>query len=93
MSDLEQLDFAVEAYDQRIGEKITVFVEQPDVSAATKLGRKGLDGHSGIAVGESYWDYGPQPNEGANLAGSPGRPWWDAMANPTGDSSPGTSTQ
>ncbi|MFN8626350.1 MAG: RHS repeat-associated core domain-containing protein [Candidatus Binatia bacterium] len=69
------------------GEKVTVLVEEPDPNSPTKLERRGLSGHSGLAVSEDYWDYGPQPGQGGNLMGSEGRPWWDAFANPNGDAS------
>ncbi|MDM3872684.1 RHS repeat-associated core domain-containing protein, partial [Porticoccus sp. W117] len=68
--------------------KLSVFIELPDPNSPSKLGRKGLDGHTGISIGDSFFDFGPQIGEGANIDGSPGRPWWDSFANPrTGDAS------
>jgi RHS repeat-associated protein len=66
-------------------EQITVLVELPDPDAPTKLGRKGLDGHSGIAIGDDYYDYGPQAGQGANLFGSRGQPWWDLQMDGSGN--------
>ncbi|WP_392420400.1 hypothetical protein ACF3OE_03630 [Capnocytophaga canis] len=59
-------------------EIITVLIELPHSSYTDKLNRKGLGGHTGIIIGEEYYDYGPQANQGENLY-SEGRPWWDKM--------------
>ncbi|MEC5395854.1 hypothetical protein [Bergeyella sp. RCAD1439] len=57
-------------------EIITVLIELPHSGHTDKLNRKGLGGHTGIIIGDEYYDYGPQP-------GSPfmsdGRPWWDGF--------------
>jgi hypothetical protein len=66
---------------------VVIVIELPDANDPSKLGRKGLSGHSGVAIGEEYYDYGPTPGKGANPLGSPGRPWWDRFASPTGDAS------
>uniref|UniRef100_UPI0039A4649F hypothetical protein n=1 Tax=Ornithobacterium rhinotracheale TaxID=28251 RepID=UPI0039A4649F len=57
-------------------EIITVLIELPHSTYTDKLNRKGLGGHTAIMIGDEYYDYGPQPNEGGNIY-SEGRPWWD----------------
>ena len=66
---------------------ITVVVQKPDPNSASKMDRLGMTGHSGIAIADEFYDYGPQVGQGANLTGSPGRPWWDKMATADGDAS------
>jgi RHS repeat-associated protein len=68
-------------------ETITVLIEEPDPDSASKLGRKGMSGHAGAAVGEDFYDYGPQPGEGTNFFGSKGRSWWDSFASSSDDAS------
>lgn len=43
--------------------KITVFIELPH-SEETGWGAKGLAGHSAMAIGKKYFDYGPNNNPG-----------------------------
>ena len=59
---------------------VTIIIELPNEDDEAKIERKGMAGHSGIAVDSEYYDYGPQPGEGASLMGSQGRPWWDRMS-------------
>jgi len=63
----EQLDLPVNTWDYLIlYEKevlITVIVELPH-SKETGWGAKGLAGHSAMAIGERYFDYGPNNNPG-----------------------------
>lgn len=43
----------------------------------------GITGHAGVAVGEQYWDFGPQRVEIKQRLrglGSPAGPWWDDPA-------------
>ncbi|MGV0924847.1 hypothetical protein [Empedobacter tilapiae] len=58
-------------------EIITVLIELPHSNYTDKLNRKGLGGHTGIIIGDEYYDFGPQPNSPYS---SEGRPWWDQMS-------------
>jgi hypothetical protein len=55
-------------------ETVSVLIEEPNPNSPSKLGRKGMSGHTGVGVGDEYWDYGPQPGEGGNVFGSDGIP-------------------
>ncbi len=68
-------------------ETVSVLIEEPNPNSPSKLGRKGMSGHTGVGVGDEYWDYGPQPGEGGNVFGSDGIPWWDSKASLDGDAS------
>ncbi len=68
--------------------KVSVIVEEPNPNDASKINRKGMSGHSAMAMNDEFWDYGPTPGDGSNLFGSAGQPWWDIFANPqTGNAS------
>jgi RHS repeat-associated protein len=60
-------------------ERLTVIIELPSPNSTSKLGRKGMTGHTGIAVGNEYYDYGPKDGKGTSLIGYKGQPWWDTM--------------
>lgn len=77
----EQLDLPVEEFNYLIvkekEEIITILIELPHSKIPGKLNQKGLGGHTGIMIGEEYYDFGPQPNSPYK---SEGRPWWDQMS-------------
>lgn len=56
------------------GEIVTVLIELPHSAETDKLNAKGLGGHTGIIIGDDFYDFGPQPGQPFN---SDGRPWWD----------------
>lgn len=58
-------------------EIITLIVKLPDPCAPGTDG-KGLGGHSGIGVGNDYYDYGPENGVGpiSQFTGVPGSQWW-----------------
>ena len=58
------------------GVKVTVIVKLPLSTATDKIEGKGLGGHTGIAIRDNFYDYGPL---GSALS-SPGEPWWDKAA-------------
>ena len=58
-------------------EVITVLIELPHSGDTNKINSKGLGGHTGIMIGDEYYDYGPQPRHPYK---SEGRPWWDRMS-------------
>ena len=60
--------------DLKNSKTITVLIELPHSNSEGKLNQKGLAGHTGIIIGEDYYDYGPNPEEPFY---SDGEPWWD----------------
>lgn len=54
--------------------KVTVLVETPGVNPQGYSDDPYEPGHSGIAIGNNYYDWGP----GGDPMGSPGGPLWDA---------------
>jgi len=78
-------DFPVKEKDYLLvyekGETVTVLIELPHPDSMGKLNAKGLAGHTGIIIGDDYFDFGPgeQIPRGlkAAFAKPDGRPWWD----------------
>jgi len=56
-------------------EVVTVLVKLPD-PCSKGLDGKGLGGHTGIGIGDDFYDYGPN-GPGSNVFGRPGGPYWD----------------
>jgi len=57
--------------------KITVLIKLPIGTEVDWRARMGLAGHTGIALGNEFYDFGPQSGQGANLWGAQGNQWWD----------------
>ncbi|MCY2968076.1 MAG: hypothetical protein NT069_31340, partial [Planctomycetota bacterium] len=67
---------------------ITIIIKVPGAGDPDKLGRLGLSGHTGIAVGSGcnedydpdatdFFDFGPATVKGASGPFETGAPWWD----------------
>ena len=67
--------------------KITVIIELPHPEDSSTIGQMGLSGHTALAIGEEFYDFGPDyhvdkdgdgnvDKDFAYLA-SQGSPWWD----------------
>ena len=57
-------------------EIITVLIEIPH-SESEGFARKGLGGHTGIIIGEEYYDFGPEGGGKEYAPKTEGGPWWD----------------
>ncbi len=65
-------------------ERISVIIEMPSMSIFESFyGKKGLSGHTGIALENEFYDYGPT----YDYKGSPAAPWWDARYSENGNAS------
>ncbi len=69
------------AYRQDCCELVTILVKLPSCTATGADG-KGLGGHTGLGIGNQFYDYGPgAPIKVLNaFTGVPGQPWWDDPA-------------
>ncbi len=60
---------------------ITVIIKLPHSQSTDKWEGKGLGGHTGIAIGQEFYDFGPDVNQyatgGSPITGVAGIPWWD----------------
>jgi RHS repeat-associated protein len=62
--------------------KITVLIKLPH-SCEKGIGGKGLGGHTGIGIGDEYFDYGPEHGVGCfGLGTDAGDQWWDSPGYP-----------
>ena len=62
------------------GVPITIIVKLPLSTSTDYFEAKGFGGHTGIAIEERFYDYGPSqngPSSLPNIIYSPGKPWWD----------------
>lgn len=65
------------------GVLITVIIKLPHSKSTDKWEAKGLGGHTGIAIGKEFYDYGPDISRyssgGDPITGVEGIPWWDKI--------------
>lgn len=63
------------------GVPITILIKLPHSKSTDKVERKGLGGHTGIAIGQEFYDFGPNTSlydkTHGPVTGVAGIPWWD----------------